>query len=140
MKRLTLYALTPAIFILMFYGACSESKTTPPPCDGQVLADSLNSECWARMDSSKRVVEDAHRLLTTAYDSIKGWKQIVTINHLTIERLDASVRDLSFDLNAEREHFQDMKAKYENRLDSAVAIIRRQQDQLKRCVIDGRIK
>ena len=117
MKRLSLYLLTPALFLLTFYGACSETST----------------KGTQNYDSLKIVARNAQ-------DSVRAYKQLVTINHLTIERLNASLQDVSFDLNAEREHFQDMRAKYENRLDSAVAIIRRQQEQLSRCVIDGRIK
>jgi len=74
--------------------------------------------------NNHRQIQDS---LTT---QIAAWKNIVSINHLNLERQQESMRDLAAELDAERERVK----KWRNRLDSAISIIRRQEVQLKNCI------
>lgn len=69
-------------------------------------------------------------------DSIRQYRGIITLKNLTIQRQNDSMYDLAALLEAETK----LKEKWKARTDSAVVIIKRQSDQLARCVIDGRIK
>lgn len=105
MKRLTIYILTIIILPLMFWAA----------------------SCEATKDETRLNKIDSLQHLTDSLSTqIIAWKNIVSINHITIERLNLSIQDVTFELEAEIEQ----KAKYKNRLDSAIAIIKRQSDQL----------
>lgn len=63
---------------------------------------------------------------TKLLDSIRAWKNVVAINHVNLERLNMTAQDLTLEIEARDEQI----AKYRNRLDSAAAIIKRQNEQL----------
>lgn len=114
MKRLSIFIALFFLLPYMFWQASCEGSTEP------------TFECKA---DSLLIARQANLI-----DSVNAWKNIAAINHISIERLNNSLQDLSYEIDARDEQI----AKFKNRLDSAIVIIKRQNEQLKRCVIDGR--
>jgi len=132
MKRITFISLAIitvlawsfiGIGIASLMNSCDQPKTeTKESPDSQ---DSIVTPSWKTgLDA---IYEEKIDSLKT---EINAWTNIVSINHVNLERQQESMRDLAAELDAEREQ----KEKFMNRLDSAISIIRRQEVQLKNCI------
>jgi hypothetical protein len=111
--RLLLYVSFAIVFPLVFLAAtCEPTKEPPvtPPLPQTCKADSINTLLRGSRDSSRYWKEQA-----------LGFKNVVAINHVTIGRLNSSMQDLAFDLNASLSHEKDIVKKYQAALDTAVA-------------------
>ncbi len=84
MKRFTVFIAALIVLPLVFLGACEESR------------DTSHEEWMMFMDSANSKLRD-HLISDSVY--VSELKSIITHKNLTIERLDASVRDLQRELD-----------------------------------------
>lgn len=129
MKHLSIYIVFLFLLPWMFWEASCEG-TKPTECKADSLTEVLN----LHISEDIIAMNEDIKLMRMATDSLKAWKNVVAINHISIDRLNNSLQDLTYELEEREERI----AKFKNRLDSAIVIIKRQNEQLKRCMIDGR--
>jgi len=86
------------------------------------------------LDSSYLSWPDLQHQVDTLTLQLQAWKNVVVINHTNLEHLTNSLEQATFELTAERARNKIMEGKLRSRLDSAAAIIQRQEAQLKKCI------
>lgn len=124
--QLLLLASTFIILPAVFFAASCEGPTVYKNCD---------------TDSLIAIIHSRDTALTAASKSILAFQTIASVRETKIDQLHLQSQrqiDSMTDLAAEIERRDEQIGKLKNRLDSAVAIIKRQGKELEKCVVDSR--